>query len=179
MKKLFEEVKAKNDKTKRLTRKEKKAEAERLKNEAIDAAIAAEEGGGAAGGEDAGAPKEEEVVDPLEFAPVKDILADFTGEWMDKVAGIKKWNEKKDELDKIVEACKNVRVKNGNFGPMAAFLNKEIRATNVNTSMAAINVVTALATAMKKDWAPCAKEVVEGVLLKYKEKRPMVVEACN
>jgi hypothetical protein len=177
LKKLFEEVKAKNDKTKRLTRKEKKAEAERLKNEAIDAAIAAEEGGGAAGVEEA--PKEEEVIDPLEFAPVKDILTEFTGEWMDRVAGIKKWNEKKDELDKIIEACKNVRVKNGNFGPMAAFLNKEIRATNVNTAMAAINVVTALATALKADWGPVAKEVVEGVLQKYKEKRPMVVEACN
>lgn len=175
LKKLFEEVKAKNDKTKRLTRKEKKAEEERLKNAAIDAAIAEEEGG--AGAEEA--PKEEEAIDPLEFAPTKDILADFTPEWMEKTAALKKWNEKKDELDKIGEACKNVKVKNGNFGPMAHFLNKEIKATNVNTSMAAINVVTALATAMKKDFAPFAKEVVEGVLIKYKEKRPMVVEACN
>ena len=57
LKKLFEEVKAKNDKTKRLTRKEKKAEEERLKNAAIDAAIAEEEGG--AGAEEA--PKEEEA----------------------------------------------------------------------------------------------------------------------
>lgn len=180
LKKLFEEVKAKGDKTKRLTRKEKKAEAERLKNEAIDAAIAAEEGGGGGGdAADGGAPKEEEVIDPLEFAPVKDILADFTGDWMDQTAAMKKWNEKKDQLDKIVDACKNVKVKPGNFGPMAAFLNKEIRATNVNTSMAAINVVTALANAMKKDFAPYCKEVAEGVLLKYKEKRPMVVEACN
>ena len=113
------------------------------------------------------------------FAPVKDILPDFGGDWMDKTAGIKKWNEKVDELNKIIEATKNVRVKNGNFGPMAAFLNKEIRATNVNTAMAAINVVTALATALKKDFAPYAKEVVEGVLIKFKEKRPMVVEACT
>lgn len=177
MKKLFEAVKSKGDKTKRLTRKEKKAEEERLKNAAIDAAIAAEEGGGG-GGED-GPPKEEEAVDPLEFAPVKDILADFQGDWMDRVAGIKKWNEKVDELNKIIEACKNVKVKPGNFGPMAAFLNKEIRATNVNTAMAAINVVTAIATGLKKDFADYAKEVVEAVLLKYKEKRPMVQEACN
>ena len=137
LKKLFEEQKASGDKTKRLTRKEKKAEEERKKNEEIDAAIAAEEGGGAAAEGD-GAPKEEEVIDALEFAPVKDILADFSPEWMEKVAAMKKWNEKKDELDKVVEACKNVKVKPGNFGPMAHFLNKEIRATNVNTSMAAI-----------------------------------------
>ena len=90
---------------------------------------------------------------------------------MDKTAAIKKWNEKKDELDKVVDACKNCKVKPGNFGPMAAFLNKEIRATNVNTATAAINVVTALAKGLSKDFAPYAKEVVEGVLLKYKEKK--------
>lgn len=62
---------------------------------------------------------------------------------------------------------------------MAAFLNKEIRATNVNTATAAINVVAALANGLKKDFAPYAKEVVEGMLLKYKEKKITVVEACN
>ena len=98
---------------------------------------------------------------------------------MEKTAAMKKWNEKKDELDKVVDACKNVKVKPGNFGPMVHFLNKEIRATNVNTSMAAIQVVTAIATGLKQDFAQFAKEVVEGVLLKYKEKRPMVQEACN
>jgi len=98
---------------------------------------------------------------------------------MEKTAAMKKWNEKKDELDKVADACKNVKVKPGNFGPMVHFLNKEIRATNVNTSMAAIQVVTAIATGLKQDFAQFAKEVVEGVLLKYKEKRPMVQEACN
>lgn len=76
-----------------MTRKEKKAEEERLKNEAIDAAIAAEEG---AANDAAGQAVEEEVIDPLEFAPVKDILSEFNGDWMDKTAGIKKWNEKKE-----------------------------------------------------------------------------------
>jgi len=179
LKKLFEEVKAKGDKSKRFTRKEKKVEVERLKNAAIDAAMAEEEGVdvAAAGGEEAAIV--EEVVDPLEFAPTKDILAVFNGEWFDRVAGIKKWSDKKDELDKIVEACKNVKVKNGNFGPMTAFLKTEIKATNINTSMAAVGVVTALATALKTDWAPNVKEVVDGVLIKYKEKRGIVIEACN
>ena len=57
---------------------------------------------------------------------------------------------------------------------MAEFLNKEIRATNVNTAMAAINVVTALANPMKKDFGPYVKVVIEGILIKYKEKRPVV-----
>lgn len=98
-------------------------------------------------------------------------MPEFNADWMDKTAAIKKWNEKKDELDKVVNASKNCKLKPGNFGPMAAFLNKEIRATNVNTATAAINVVAALANGLKKDFGPYAKEVIEGVLLKYKEKK--------
>lgn len=106
-------------------------------------------------------------------------MAEFTPDWMEATAKIAKWNEKKDELDKIIKACDNVKIKPGNFGPMAAFLAKEIKATNVNTAMAAINVVPALAKGLKKDFGPYVKDVIEGVLLKYKEKRPMVQEACT
>ena len=167
LKKLFEEVKAAGDKSKRFTRKEAKEEEQRLKDEAIEAAIAAENGEpapGGGGGEGGGAPVEEAPVDPLEFAPVKDILPDFPPEWMEATAGIKKWDEKKAELDKITAACKNVKIKPGNFGPMADFLKKEIKAVNVNTAMAAMYVVEALATAMKKDFAPYCKDVIEPVL---------------
>ena len=153
-----------------------------MKDEAIEAAIAAENGEpapGGGGGEGGGAAPAEPEVDPLEFAPVKDILPDFPPEWMEATAAIKKWDEKKAELDKITASVKNVKVKNGNFGPMAQFLNKEIRAVNVNTAMAAMYVVEALATAMKKDFAPYGKDVVEGILIKYKEKRPMVQDACT
>lgn len=116
----------------------------------------------------------EAPVDPLEFAPVKDILADFGPEFFEATAAIKKWNEKVDELNKIIAAASNVKIKNGNFGPMADFLNKEIRATNVNTAMGAINVVAALAKGMKKDFGPYVKVVIEAILIKYKEKRPVV-----
>jgi len=64
---MFEEVKAKNDKTKRLTRREKKEEEENKKNAAIDAAMEEE--------------KKEEAVDMLEFAPEIDLNEAFGGEW--------------------------------------------------------------------------------------------------
>jgi hypothetical protein len=64
----FIEVKEKNDKTKRLTRSEKKDVEENSKNAAIDAAMAEEE-------------TKEEVIDPLEFAPEVDVLSKFDGEW--------------------------------------------------------------------------------------------------
>ena len=166
----------------RLTRKEAKKKEEDDKNAAIEAAIAAENGGDAAGGDggEGGAPKEEEpAIDPLEFAPEKDILAEFGPEWMDKVAPIKKWDEKKAEFDNLIKACEGVRIKPGNFEAMCAFLNKEIRATNVNTAVAAINVVTTFAKVMKKNFAQFVKVVIEGILIRYKEKRPVVVEALN
>jgi acyl CoA:acetate/3-ketoacid CoA transferase alpha subunit len=64
-------VKTEGNKDKRVIRSEKAAAEEEAKNKAIDDAIAAE----------TGVVKEEEVVDALEFAPEKDILATFNGEW--------------------------------------------------------------------------------------------------
>lgn len=68
MKKLFEEIKAKGDKTKRVVRSEKAAAEEEAKNAAIDAAMAEEA-------------KNEPELDPLEFAPEKDILMEYGPEW--------------------------------------------------------------------------------------------------
>lgn len=165
MKKLFEEVKAKGDKSKRVVRSEKaKAEAEAL-NAQIDAAIAEE--------------AKVEEVDPLEFAPVKDVLANFGGEWQDATAEIKKWDEKVAKLNEIVEACKNAKIKPANTDGIAAFLKKEAGATNINISMAAINASTALANGMGKNFGPAIKILMTTIILKFKEKKPQIMEALN
>jgi hypothetical protein len=65
---LFEEVKALGDKTKRVVRSEKAKAEEDAKNKEIDAVMEEES-------------KVEPEMDPLEFAPVKDVLATFGGEW--------------------------------------------------------------------------------------------------
>lgn len=165
----------------RLTRKEAKQKEEDEKNAAIEAAIAAENGEAPGDGGDAGdgAAKEEPAVDPLEFAPEKDILAEFGPEWMDKTAPIKKWNEKVEEFEKLIKACEGVKIKPGNYEAMCTFLNKEIRAVNMNTAIAAINIVTKLASGMKKNFTQYVKIVIEAVLLRYKEKRPVAIEATN
>ena len=166
LKKLFEEVKAKNDKTKRLVRSEKEAEEENKKNAAIDAVMAEEA-------------KVEEVVDPLEFAPIKDVLSQFDGEWQDATAAIKKWDEKKAKLDEIATACNNVKIKPVNTENLAKFLLKEVNNTNVNISMAAIGASTAVANGMKKDFETGSKILLNGVLQKYKEKRQMMLDEID
>lgn len=73
------------------------------KNALIDAAMAEEK------------KTEEEAVDPLEFAPEVDILVQFNVEWQENTAGIKKWDEKVQKLNDLINACKNVKIKHGNF----------------------------------------------------------------
>jgi len=118
----------------------------------------------------------EEVVDPLEFAPEKDVLSQFDGEWQDTTAAIKKWDDKVAKLTEIAKACENVKIKSGNVEAFAAFLKKEVSNTNVNISMAAITASASVAKGMKKDFNVGAKVLMGPVLLKYKEKRPMILE---
>jgi hypothetical protein len=168
--KLFEEVKAKGDKTMRYTRTEKKKEEERKMNEAIDAAMEEED------------KKEEDVpaIDPLEFAPEVDIASKFDGAWQDKTAELKKWNEKVDKFNEVVDACKNVKIKPGQFGSLYAFFKKEIKAVNVNTSCAAIKAAGAIGKGIKKGtFTECAKEVLPEILNKYKEKKQNVIDEVN
>ena len=119
--------------------------------------------------------KKEEVVDALEFAPVKDILPMFGGEWQDEVAAIKKWDDKVAKLNTIKEACNNVKIKPGNVDGICAFLKKEASNSNVNISMAAISACAALAAGMQKDFAGGVKILVGPIFLKYKEKRPLIL----
>jgi hypothetical protein len=55
-------------------------------------------------------------------------------------------------------------------------LKKEIIGTNINIGMAAMDAGTALAKGMRKDFVNGAKELIGAYLVKYKEKRPMVLE---
>ena len=62
---------------------------------------------------------------------------------------------------------------------MANFLKKEAANTNVNISMAAISASSAVANGMQKDFAGGVKILLNSILLKYKEKRPMMLDEIN
>jgi hypothetical protein len=153
----------------RFTRSEKKKEEERKKIEAIDAAIAEEK------------KEEEPAFDPLEFAPEVDISSKFDGIWQDETAAIKKWDDKVARFQQIIDSTKNVKIKNGNFQGLFAFLKKEVAAVNVNTSIAAIKASGSIGNGLKKDkqFVPYAKEIIPAVLLKLKEKKQNVIDEVN
>lgn len=83
------------------------------------------------------------------------------------------------KLNEIVEACKNAKIKPANTDCISAFLKKEAGATNINISMAAINATTALANGMGKSFGPAIKILFPTIILKFKEKKPQVLEALN
>lgn len=115
--------------------------------------------------------KKNEEIDPLEFAPEKDVISQFGPEWQDATAAIKKWDEKVAKLQEIIKACTNVKIKNANTDGLAAFLKKECSNTNVNIASAAIDAATAIATGMGKNFKESAKALVTPIFLKFKEKK--------
>jgi len=120
--------------------------------------------------------KEEVAIDPLEFAPEKDVISQFDGQWQDETAAIKKWDEKVAKINEIVKACDNVKIKPANTEGISSFLKKELNNSNVNIAMAAIAACTAIAKGMKKDFNSGVKQLTAAILLKFKEKRPLVLE---
>lgn len=118
----------------------------------------------------------EEEVDPLEYAPEVDIIAKYDGAWMDATAAIKKWNEKVEAFDKFCDETAKCRVKPGNPEGLATFFKKEIGNANINIATGAIKCGGALGKAMKKNFEVGVKMMVGAVLLKYKEKRAVVLQ---
>lgn len=98
---------------------------------------------------------------------------------MDKVAEMKKWDEKVAKLEEISKECKGVKVKAASADNLANFLKKEIANSNINISNAALSAATALAEAMKRDFLSASKILVTPAFMKFKEKRPNIQEACT
>lgn len=158
---MFEEVKAKGDKTTRKTRSEAAKAEEQKQNADIDAAMEEES-------------KVEEVIDPLEFAPEKDVLSNFGPEWQDATAAIKKWDDKVAKLTELIKACNNVKIKNGHTDALVGFLKKEVVSSNINISVSAIEASTAVAAGMKENFLTGAKALCPVIFGKFKEKRTLV-----
>jgi len=123
--------------------------------------------------------EEEEVIDPLEFAPEVDIVGKYNAEWMETTAAIKKWSDKVAAVEALIDEVGKVKVKSGNSEALAAFCKKEIANSNINVVIVGIKAGAALGKAMKKDFAPGIKLMINSVLLKYKEKRGIVLLAVE
>jgi hypothetical protein len=68
-----------------------------------------------------------------------------------------------------------VKIKPGNTDSITAFIKKEVNNSNMNITMSAIKAGAALQSGMKTDFAAGTKVLIGTILLKFKEKRPMII----
>lgn len=116
--------------------------------------------------------KEEQSIDPLEFAPEVDIAAKFDQAWIDAVSETKKWDEKKAKYEELADACKNVKIKPGNFDGIVSVIKKDIGAVNVNIAMGAVKAASSLAKGLNTGFNAHVKDLLTPILNKMKEKKP-------
>jgi cytoskeleton-associated protein 5 len=115
--------------------------------------------------------QEEEKVDAFDFAEAVDILSKFNGEWLDKLAEMKKWNEKKEMLDELYNAANTPKIKPGNFADLTKALIKLMSDSNFAVQIAAVKACGPLAKGVRKDFEASAKELVPSLIQKFKEKK--------
>jgi hypothetical protein len=83
--------------------------------------------------------------------------------------------EKKEKIDELINTCEKNKIKAGNFDGLCAFLKKELANSNINVATVAIRAAAALTKNLKKDFAAGVKALINAVLLKFKEKRAVVL----
>jgi hypothetical protein len=57
-------------------------------------------------------------------------LSKFNGEWLDKLAEMKKWNEKKEMLDELYNAANTPKIKPGSFTDLSKAIIKLMSDSN-------------------------------------------------
>ncbi|KAJ9516595.1 hypothetical protein QJQ45_015220 [Haematococcus lacustris] len=171
-------------KPERFTRKEQARQAAlRAQQEASGAP--ADAGGAAADSGGAAAAAVEEVqaeVDPYEFAEPRDVLKDLKKEWWENLEA-KKWSDRKGSLTQLKELCTYPRLASGrdaDYGDVNRELRKVItKDSNVACVAEAIACTGAMAQGLRAAFSATAKNLVEVLLEKYKEKNAAVGKAVS
>lgn len=106
----FEALKAEKKDFKRKTRTEQEAAKAAAIDDAINAACEEE--------------KKEEVIDVFDISAPKEILSEFGPDWATATLAIKKWNEKKEALDKVNTAADVPKLAPGDYSGLFEVLKK-------------------------------------------------------
>lgn len=82
------------------------------------------------------------------------------------------------KFDEIVDTCKATKL-NGSVDELTQWLKKNVASSNMNISIGSIKASTALAQNLKKAMNTGIKDLLGAILLKYKEKRPMILQEVD
>ena len=105
------------------------------------------------------------------MAAEKEILSQFDAEWLSALGDIKKWNEKKEKLDQVIEAANTPKLKPGDYGALFEVLKKMSGDAHAAVSGAAIKSISALAAGLREGFKEHGKQAVPVLFTKFKEKR--------
>ena len=112
------------------------------------------------------------------FEPV-DVLSKFNSEWVEKVQGLAKWNERKQEIDNLYEALNQPKIKSGNFGDIVRMLKKLLTDSMIPVSVSSIKVCGILALKLQRDFETYIKEILSTVILRFKEKKTQFIDETH
>ncbi|XP_063045140.1 cytoskeleton-associated protein 5-like [Engraulis encrasicolus] len=128
---------------------------------------------------DGGDEEEEAPIDAYEHMEAVEILSKLPKDFYEKIEA-KKWQERKEALDALEALVKNPKIEGGDFGELVRALTKVIgKDTNVMLVTLAAKCVAGLATGLRKKFGTYAGHVVPTILEKFKEKKPLVVQALQ
>ena len=107
-----------------------------------------------------------------ELADPVDIFKTYNEAWFDAIPGMAKWNERKAKLDEFTEKAKKaVKIANSNIGWFGGVVKKLFMDSNNSVHKGVLNVMTALARGMRKNFSSHAKKEAGGLLLRYKDSK--------
>ncbi|MFH4974191.1 hypothetical protein AB6A40_000900 [Gnathostoma spinigerum] len=117
-----------------------------------------------------------EEIDPFDLMDPVDVLAKLPADFMEGCSS-KKWVERKDALQSLLDLC----VANPKLDPKAAYgehisLLKKIleKDANINVCAMAAKCLTAIASGLRKKFAPHVALVTPVIFEKFKEKKPLL-----
>ena len=105
------------------------------------------------------------------MAAEKEILSQFDAAWLGALGDLKKWNEKKEKLDMVVEAASTPKLKPGDYSALFEVLKKMAGDAHAAVSGSAIKSISALAAGLRESFKEHAKQAVPVLFTKFKERR--------
>jgi len=120
--------------------------------------------------------EEEEKVDAFDLADEKDCLAKYDDAWAEATLGTKKWTDKKQALDALIEDVDTPKILPGNLASLQGVLSKLVKDSNINVSLLAVKSIGFLANGLRENFNEAGKSMCAGVLDKFREKRPQIIE---
>lgn len=118
-------------------------------------------------------------IDPLDLVDPVDVLSQIPKDFYDKLES-KKWQERKESLEAIDPVLQNPKLLPGDYGDLVRALKKVItKDTNVILVALAGKLLANLAKGLAKKFQPYGVACTQGILEKFKEKKPNVVAALR